>query len=61
MYEHVNADTYKEQAHAYIRAIQWNLHYYYDGCVSWSWYYPFHYAPYISDVKTLKRLIFILI
>lgn len=27
----------KEQAECYVRAIQWNLHYYYNGCVSWSW------------------------
>lgn len=39
-----------------MRAIQWNLHYYYNGCCSWSWYYPHHYAPYISDIKDFKDL-----
>ena len=47
----VDDTTLREQAHGYIRALQWNLHYYYNGCVSWSWFYPHHYAPYISDVK----------
>lgn len=49
--QNVDADTLRDQAIGYIRAIQWNLHYYYNGCVSWSWFYPHHYAPYISDVK----------
>ncbi|GMR35858.1 hypothetical protein PMAYCL1PPCAC_06053 [Pristionchus mayeri] len=40
----------KEQAEGYVRAIQWNLHYYYHGCCSWNWYFRHHYAPYISDV-----------
>lgn len=40
----------RDQAEGYVRAVQWNLHYYYRGCVSWNWFYPHHYAPYISDV-----------
>ncbi|GMT12680.1 hypothetical protein PFISCL1PPCAC_5472, partial [Pristionchus fissidentatus] len=40
----------REQAEGYVRAIQWNLHYYYHGCCSWNWFFRHHYAPYISDV-----------
>ncbi|KAK0177026.1 hypothetical protein PV328_001116 [Microctonus aethiopoides] len=57
-YENVDADVMRLQAEAYVTAIQWNLHYYYDGCCSWAWYYPHHYAPYISDIKGFKDLVF---
>jgi len=42
----------------YIEALQWILKYYYQGCPSWSWYYPHHYAPYLSDLKDFKHLQF---
>ncbi|XP_067134846.1 5'-3' exoribonuclease 1 isoform X2 [Centruroides vittatus] len=50
-YENVTIDVLKEQAYCYVQAIQWNLHYYYNSVISWSWFYPHHYAPYISDIK----------
>jgi len=28
----------ESQAHGYVKAIQWILHYYYNGVQSWSWY-----------------------
>lgn len=55
-YDSVTPEVLKEQAEGYVRAIQWNLHYYYNGVVSWSWYYPHHYSPYISDVKDFKDM-----
>uniref|UniRef100_A0A182STA0 5'-3' exoribonuclease 1 n=1 Tax=Anopheles maculatus TaxID=74869 RepID=A0A182STA0_9DIPT len=45
-----------EQTECYIRALQWTLHYYYRGVVSWSWYYPHHYAPFVSDVDHFADL-----
>ncbi|KAK3858374.1 hypothetical protein Pcinc_035435 [Petrolisthes cinctipes] len=47
----VDEKALANQATSYVRGIQWILHYYYDGICSWSWYYPFHYSPYISDIK----------
>ncbi|CAH1131010.1 unnamed protein product [Ceutorhynchus assimilis] len=50
-YANVTPQVLRSQAEGYVEAIQWNLHYYYNGVCSWSWYYPHHYAPYISDIK----------
>ncbi|BFF99890.1 5'-3' exoribonuclease 1 [Drosophila madeirensis] len=37
----------------YVTALQWILDYYYRGVQSWDWYYPFHYAPFISDLNSI--------
>ena len=55
-YSQVTPAVLKEQAEGYVRAIQWNLHYYYNGCVSWSWFYPHHYSPWITDIKDFSSM-----
>lgn len=32
---------------AYIEGLVWNLSYYYKGCPSWDWYYPYHYGKFV--------------
>lgn len=32
---------------SYIEGLVWTLKYYYKGCVSWDWYYPFHYGTFM--------------
>lgn len=36
----------------YVQGLVWVLTYYYKGCTSWNWYYPWHNAPIISDVHS---------
>nr|XP_060623773.1 5'-3' exoribonuclease 1 isoform X1 [Anolis sagrei ordinatus] len=54
--EVVSDDFLADQAKCYVQAIQWILHYYYHGVQSWSWYYPYHYAPYLSDIRKISDL-----
>lgn len=56
----VDDDQIHTICYEYVRALQWNAHYYFNGLQSWSWYYPYHYSPYISDVANfdIKELHF---
>uniref|UniRef100_A0A4W4F4I0 5'-3' exoribonuclease n=1 Tax=Electrophorus electricus TaxID=8005 RepID=A0A4W4F4I0_ELEEL len=49
-------DFRKKVVKSYVEGLCWVLRYYYQGCASWKWYFPFHYAPFASDFKDIKDM-----
>uniref|UniRef100_A0A6Q2XWF6 5'-3' exoribonuclease n=1 Tax=Esox lucius TaxID=8010 RepID=A0A6Q2XWF6_ESOLU len=49
-------DFRKKVVRSYVEGLCWVLRYYYQGCASWKWFFPFHYAPFASDFKDIKGM-----
>ena len=44
-------------AKEYVIGICWVLQYYYQGCPSWDWYFPYYYAPFASDFIDIDNIV----
>ena len=45
-----NIDNVDRLITKYMEGIQFVLTYYFRGCPSWAWFFPYYYSPMISDV-----------
>ncbi len=46
----------REVVKSYLEGLCWVLAYYYQGCPSWQWYYPYHFAPFAADMTDIEEL-----
>ena len=48
------ADFLSGLTEEYLKGLMWCLAYYFKGCVSWTWYFPYYYGPMLADMKDLQ-------
>lgn len=51
----IGAEKISEACMEYVKGLAWVLQYYHEGCPSWDWYYPMHFAPLAKDIANSLR------
>ena len=41
----------------YIQGLAWNLAYYYQGVLSWSWFYGYYQSPLLADMTDIRKAV----
>lgn len=49
-------ETRRSVVRLYLEGILWVLLYYYQGCPLWTWYFPYHYAPFALDFRDVMEI-----
>ena len=55
-FDEKDVEKVKDVCINYLKGMAWTLQYYLHGCTSWSWYYPYYYAPLLSSFELLENL-----
>ena len=54
-YDDILKEEINDSCKNYFESIIWTTNYYFDDCVSWSYYYKYHYAPLLSDLNVYLK------
>ncbi|CAE7059562.1 unnamed protein product [Rhizoctonia solani] len=46
----------KQITTSYMEGLCWVLQYYYQGAPSWTWFYPYHFAPFAADFEDVEHM-----
>ena len=45
-----NTEFHTQLVRDYMDGVVWTMRYYHEGCPSWEWFYPYHYAPFLNEI-----------